>query len=128
MSDADTIATIKSQTLARIAEITAQPKPTYQIDGQMIAWGDYLSQLQRTVDWCNEKLAGEATVRGAVARIFVGEMTKHERRMTKENPFGFRASDFFRHSSFVLRHFPISSPQSLIPIPPCSIHPTISGP
>lgn len=60
MSDADTIATIKSQTLTRIAEITAQPKPTYQIDGQMIAWGDYLSQLQRTVDWCNEKLAGEA--------------------------------------------------------------------
>jgi hypothetical protein len=60
MSDATTIATIKSQTLTRIAEITAQPKPTYQIDGQMIAWGDYLSQLQRTVDWCNEKLAGEA--------------------------------------------------------------------
>ena len=60
MSDATTIATIKSQTLAVMAEITAQPKPTYQIDGQMIAWGDYLSQLQRTVDWCNEKLAGEA--------------------------------------------------------------------
>jgi hypothetical protein len=60
MSDADTIATIKSQILARIAEITAQPKPTYQIDGQMIAWGDYLSQLERAVDWCNEKLAGEA--------------------------------------------------------------------
>ena len=60
MSDADTIATIKSQTLAIIADITAQPKPTYQIDGQMIAWGDYLSQLQRTVDWCNENLAGEA--------------------------------------------------------------------
>jgi len=35
-------------------------KPTYQIDGQMIAWGDYLSQLQQAVDWCNEKLAGEA--------------------------------------------------------------------
>jgi hypothetical protein len=60
MSDATTIATIKGQTLAVMAEITAQPKPTYQIDGQMIAWGDYLSQLQRTVDWCNEKLAGEA--------------------------------------------------------------------
>jgi hypothetical protein len=60
MSDAETIATIKSQTLTIIAEITATPKPTYQIDGQMIAWGDYLSQLQRTVDWCNEKLAGEA--------------------------------------------------------------------
>ena len=60
MSDAEQIAVIKSQTLARMAEITAQPKPTYQIDGQLVAWGDYLSQLQRVVDWCNEKLAGEA--------------------------------------------------------------------
>jgi len=58
-SDAEQIATIKTQTLARIAEITAEPKPTYQVDGQSIAWGDYLGQLQRTVDWCNEKLAGE---------------------------------------------------------------------
>jgi hypothetical protein len=59
-TDAQQIATIKSQTLARIAEITAQPKPTYQIDGQLVAWGDYLSQLQRVVDWCNERLSGEA--------------------------------------------------------------------
>ena len=58
-SDAQQIATIKTQTLARMAEITAEPKPTYNIDGQMIAWGDYLKQLQQTVDWCNEKLAGE---------------------------------------------------------------------
>ncbi|MEN6458594.1 MAG: hypothetical protein ABFC63_06655 [Thermoguttaceae bacterium] len=60
MSDIQQIATIKSQTLARIVEITSQPKPTYQIDGQLVAWGDYLSQLQRVIDWCNEKLAGEA--------------------------------------------------------------------
>jgi hypothetical protein len=59
-SDLQQLVAIKTQTLARIAEITAQPKPTYQIDGQLVAWGDYLSQLQRTVDWCNEKLAGEA--------------------------------------------------------------------
>lgn len=62
MSDATTIATIKSQALAVIAEITAQPKPTYQIDGQMIAWSGYLDQLQQTVDWCNEKLAAEAPI------------------------------------------------------------------
>ena len=61
-SNAEQIATIKSQTLARIAEITAQPKPTYQIDGQLVAWGDYLTQLQRTVDWCNANLAGELPV------------------------------------------------------------------
>lgn len=58
-SDAEQVATIKTQTLARIAEITAAPKPTYDVDGQKIAWSDYLKQLRRTVDWCNEKLAGE---------------------------------------------------------------------
>ncbi len=59
-SDAEQIATIKTQTLGRIAEITATPKPTYNVDGQMIAWSEYLKQLQGTVDWCNQQLAGEA--------------------------------------------------------------------
>ena len=58
-SDAEQIAAIKTQTLALIAQITAEPKPTYDVDGQMIAWGDYLKQLRQTVDWCNRKLAGE---------------------------------------------------------------------
>ncbi len=61
-TNAEHIATIKSQTLARMAEITAQPKPTYQIDGQLVAWGDYLAQLQRTVDWCNAQLAAESPI------------------------------------------------------------------
>ncbi len=59
-TDIEQITTIKSQTLARLAEITSQPKPTYQIDGQTVSWNDYLSQLQKTVDWCNEKLSGES--------------------------------------------------------------------
>jgi len=46
--------------LARIAEITENPKPTYQIDGQLVAWGDYLHQLRGTVEWCNAQLAAEA--------------------------------------------------------------------
>jgi len=58
-TDAEQIATIKTQTLARIAEITAEPKPSYSIDGQKIAWADYLRRLLGTVNWCNEKLAGE---------------------------------------------------------------------
>jgi len=58
-SNAEQIATIKTQTLARIAEITAEPKPNYYIDGQMVSWADYLGQLQKTVGWCNEQLAGE---------------------------------------------------------------------
>ncbi len=62
MSDKEQLELIKSQTLARIAEITAQPKPTYQIDGQMVAWGDYLNQLHNTVDWCDKQLAAQTPI------------------------------------------------------------------
>ena len=58
-TDAEQLATIKTQTLARIAEITAEPKPTYDIDGQAVKWGDYLKQLQQTVDWCNTQLSAQ---------------------------------------------------------------------
>jgi hypothetical protein len=61
-SDIEQITLIKTQTLARIAEITAQPKPTYQIDGQTVNWGDYLRQLQQTVVWCDAQLAARAPV------------------------------------------------------------------
>lgn len=59
MSDTQSLAQIKTQTLARIAEITAQPKPTYTIDGQNISWAEYLAQLQDTVDWCDRHFAAE---------------------------------------------------------------------
>lgn len=59
MSDADMLRTIKSQTLALIAEITATPKPSYSIDGQAVAWADYLARLQAVVEWCDARLAGE---------------------------------------------------------------------
>jgi len=58
-SDLEQITAIKTQALTRIAEITAAPKPSYDLDGQKVSWGDYLAQLQKTVDWCNEKLAAE---------------------------------------------------------------------
>ena len=61
-TDAEQIAIIRSQTLALIAEVTAQPKPTYQIDGQNISWGEYLGQLQKTVDWCDQQMAAAAPV------------------------------------------------------------------
>ena len=59
MTDAETIALVRTQTLALIAAITSEPKPTYAIDGQSVAWADYLARLQDTVDWCDRKLAGE---------------------------------------------------------------------
>jgi hypothetical protein len=58
-SDLEQLETIKSQTLALIAELTANPKPTYYLDGQTVSWNEYLARLQATVDWCQRKLAGE---------------------------------------------------------------------
>jgi len=59
MADVDVIRTIKSQTLAVIANATAHPKPSYSLDGQQVSWNEYLAILQQTVDWCDRKLAGE---------------------------------------------------------------------
>jgi hypothetical protein len=61
-TDAEQIAKIKQQTLALIAQITADPKPTYDIDGQKITWGDYLGQLQATVQWCDQQASAAAPV------------------------------------------------------------------
>ena len=58
-TDLEQLQTILSQTLERIAEITAQPKPSYTLDGQTVSWGDYLAKLRTTVDWCQRKLAGQ---------------------------------------------------------------------
>jgi hypothetical protein len=57
-SDVEQLQTIRAQTLARIAELTANPKPTYYLDGQTVAWNEYLTRLRETVDWCERKLAG----------------------------------------------------------------------
>jgi len=58
-SDLEQIRTIKSQTLAILAEVTANPKPTYYLDGQTVAWNEYLTRLRETADWCERKLAAE---------------------------------------------------------------------
>lgn len=58
-TNAEQIATIKTQTLALIASITAQPKPNYSINGQSVSWGEYLKQLQETVAWCDAQLSSE---------------------------------------------------------------------
>lgn len=55
VTDAETIATIKSNALARIAEITADPRPTYTRDGRTYQWTEYLDQLQKTVAWCDQQ-------------------------------------------------------------------------
>jgi hypothetical protein len=56
MTDIQQIQLIHSQTLAQLVSIRANPKPTYWIDGQRVHWQEYADSLQRTVDWCDQKL------------------------------------------------------------------------
>lgn len=57
MTDVEQIRSIRSQSLAQLAELRAAPKPTYWIDGQRVHWQEYVESLQKTVDWCDQKLA-----------------------------------------------------------------------
>lgn len=51
------IESIRSQTLQQIEQITASPKPTYEVDGQRVDWRGYLEALRGTVAWCDRQLA-----------------------------------------------------------------------
>ncbi len=59
MSHLEQIETIKTNTLAQMAAVSAERKPTYSEDGQSFSWTEYLNHLQRRVDWCNQQLAAE---------------------------------------------------------------------
>ena len=58
-SDLEQLQTIQTQTLAIIAQVTANPKPSYTLDGQKVSWAEYLAKLRDTIDWCEKKLAGQ---------------------------------------------------------------------
>ncbi|NOY41890.1 MAG: hypothetical protein GXP26_08650 [Planctomycetes bacterium] len=56
-NETEQIASIRSLTLTQLEQLRASPKPTYSIDGQQVSWTAYVESLQRTVDWCDAKLA-----------------------------------------------------------------------
>jgi hypothetical protein len=57
MSDGEQIRTIRSQTMAQLEALRADPKPTYWLEGQRVHWEQYAESLERTIDWCDRKLA-----------------------------------------------------------------------
>jgi hypothetical protein len=59
-TDAEQLATIKSQTLALLVDLTANPKPSYNIDGQQILWGDYFAKLTDKLEKIDALIAAEA--------------------------------------------------------------------
>lgn len=54
--DVGAVLQIKRQTLATLAELARDPKPTYKIDGAVVSWTEYQESLRETVDWCDKQL------------------------------------------------------------------------
>ncbi|MBP3556865.1 MAG: hypothetical protein J6K20_04065 [Thermoguttaceae bacterium] len=54
--DVGAVLQIKRQTLATLAELAREPKPTYKIDGAVVSWTEYQESLRETVDWCDKQL------------------------------------------------------------------------
>ncbi len=54
--DIATLKQIRSQLLELMKQITANPKPSYTIEGQRVDWSNYLQQLQAAISWCEERL------------------------------------------------------------------------
>lgn len=63
-SNAEILKRIKSQTLAVMDEVTRNPRPSYNIDGQQVGWTAYLQQLRETVKWCDEQLNSDDLYEG----------------------------------------------------------------
>ena len=58
--DAEQLATIKSQVLALLVDLTENPKPTYDIDGQEILWSEYQRMLFAQLKDINAQINAEA--------------------------------------------------------------------
>lgn len=56
-SEVSQIQAIRSQALNQLQEVRSGVKPTYWIDGQRVHWEQYAESLQRTIDWCDHKVA-----------------------------------------------------------------------
>ena len=60
-TDLENLQAIKRDALVKIAEMTANPKPNYEIDGQEMDWGDLLGSLQKLVEWADKQMQAEET-------------------------------------------------------------------
>lgn len=59
-TDAENLATIKSNLLAQLATMSASPKPNYSINGQSVSWQSLYDSLWSQLEKINEQLASTA--------------------------------------------------------------------
>lgn len=55
----ENLATIKANALAKLAELTADPKPDYDIDGQKVTWSALWDKLTAICKWADKQIAYE---------------------------------------------------------------------
>jgi hypothetical protein len=56
MSEATTLATIKSNILAQLEDLSANPKPNYSIDGQQVSWQSHFDSLMMNLERINHQI------------------------------------------------------------------------
>lgn len=71
MTYVDDLKTARDNVAARLKEITAAPKPSYDIDGQQVSWGDYLAQLTAGLDMLEKKIAAQDS-RIGITQLYAG--------------------------------------------------------
>jgi hypothetical protein len=59
MADIDRLKTIKTQVLALLEDLTVNPKPSYNLDGQEVSWMEYQKMLFARLEGLNELIAAD---------------------------------------------------------------------
>jgi len=68
-SDADTLQTAYSNFCNILAQITANPRPTYSLDGKSVSWNEYYSMILSNMENVRRQMifaAGPFEVRSTV--------------------------------------------------------------
>jgi hypothetical protein len=56
MSYIDDLTTARNNFASKLAEVSASPKPTYNIDGQSVSWTEYYRFLSEQVERLNKQI------------------------------------------------------------------------
>lgn len=59
MADIDDLKTIKTQVISLLKDLTVNPKPSYDLDGQKVSWAEYQQMLFARLDVLNQLIAAD---------------------------------------------------------------------
>lgn len=64
MALVDTLKTARTNMAARLEEVTRNPKPNYEIDGETVEWADYVEMLTNGIDKLSKLIAARDSTGG----------------------------------------------------------------